>query len=37
MTDPDLLASFPRKAFIPADNADFDAIEQTARELGLLE
>ena len=37
MTDPDLLASFPREAFIPADNADFDAIEQTARELGLLE
>ena len=37
MTDPDLLASFPRQAFIPADNADFDAIEQTARELGLLE
>lgn len=37
MSDPDLLASFPREAFIPAANADFDPIEQTARELGLLE
>ncbi len=37
MSDPELLASFPREAFIPAANADFDPIEQTARELGLLE
>ena len=37
MSDPELLASFPREAFIPAQNADFDPIEQTARELGLLE
>ncbi|ADZ69704.1 putative selenate ABC transporter substrate-binding protein [Polymorphum gilvum] len=37
MTDPELLASFPREAFIPATNADFDPIEKTARELGLLE
>lgn len=37
MTDPDLLASFPREAFIPATNAEFDAIEQTGKELGLLE
>lgn len=37
MSDPALLASFPREAFIPAQNSDFDAIEQVARELGLLE
>ncbi len=37
MTDPDLLASFPREAFIPAQNSDFDAIETTAKALGLLE
>ncbi|MBL9060282.1 MAG: putative selenate ABC transporter substrate-binding protein [Mangrovicoccus sp.] len=37
MSDPELLASFPREAFIPAANADFDPIETTARELGLLE
>lgn len=37
MDDPDLLASFPRQGFIPAENAQFDPIEQVARELGLLE
>ncbi|MBC7132429.1 MAG: putative selenate ABC transporter substrate-binding protein [Roseovarius sp.] len=37
MTDPELLASFPRTAFIPAQNADFEPIAVTARELGLLE
>lgn len=37
MTDADLLASFPRSAFIPATNADFDPIEATARALDLLE
>ena len=37
MDDPELLASFPRKGFIPAENAQFDPIEQVARELGLLE
>lgn len=37
MTDPELLASFPRTAFIPARNADFEPIAVTARELGLLE
>ncbi len=35
--DPDLLASFPRKSFIPASNADFEPVEKTARELKLLE
>lgn len=37
MTDPDLLASFPREAFIPASNDQYAPIEQTAKELGLLE
>ena len=37
MTDPDLLASFPREAFIPATNEEYAPIEQTAKELGLLE
>jgi phosphonate transport system substrate-binding protein len=37
MDDPDLLASFPRKSFIPATNAEFAPIEETARTLDLLE
>lgn len=37
MTDPDLLKSFPREAFIPAKNEDFAPIEATARALDLLE
>lgn len=37
MEDPALLATFPRKGFIPAENAQFDPIETVARELGLLE
>lgn len=37
MDDPELLAAFPRAAFIPAQNADFDPIEATATELGLIE
>lgn len=37
MGDPELLASFPREGFIPAENAQFDPIETVARELGLLE
>lgn len=37
MDDPDLLASFPREAFIAAKNEDFDPVETTARTLGLLE
>ena len=35
--DPELLASFPREGFIPAENAQFDPIETVARDLGLLE
>lgn len=37
MNDPELLATFPREAFIPAANADFQPIEDTAKVLGLLE
>ena len=37
MKDPDLLASFPRKSFIPAANADYEPIEKTGKALGLLE
>ena len=37
MTDPDLLASFPRTGFIAATNADYAPIEAVGKELGLLE
>lgn len=37
MDDPELLASFPREGFIPAENTQFDPIETVARDLGLLE
>lgn len=36
MDDPELLESFPRSAFIPADNAMYAPIEQVAESLGLL-
>lgn len=36
MDDPQLLASFPRKGFIPADNDDYAAIRDTARKLDLI-
>lgn len=37
MTDPDLLASFPRTGFIPAANEDYAPIEAVAKELDLIE
>ena len=37
MRDPDLLASFPRSGFIPATNADFQPILDTAREIDLID
>ncbi|MEC9196969.1 MAG: putative selenate ABC transporter substrate-binding protein [Pseudomonadota bacterium] len=37
MTDADLLASFPRSAFIAADNALYQPIEDTARALDIIE
>ncbi|MDC8802946.1 putative selenate ABC transporter substrate-binding protein [Halomonas pacifica] len=37
MEAPELLASFPRSGFIPADNDDYAMIERVATELGLLD
>ena len=37
MNDLDLLASFPRQSFIPASNADYAPIENTARAIGLID
>lgn len=36
MKDPDLLASFPRSAFIPADNALYQPILDVGTEIGIL-
>jgi phosphonate transport system substrate-binding protein len=36
MQDPILLQAFPRSAFIPATNSDYQPIEDTARAIGLL-
>lgn len=37
MDDPELLAAFPRGGFIPANNADYLAIEASAKHIGLLD
>lgn len=37
MKNPELLNAFPRKAFVPASNKDYQAIEDTARAIGLLD
>jgi len=37
MSDVELLAAFPRKSFVPADNSDYEAIEKTARAIGLIQ
>ncbi|GAB3115198.1 putative selenate ABC transporter substrate-binding protein [Aestuariicella hydrocarbonica] len=37
MTDPELLASFPRKSFVPANNSDYAPIEATAKAIGLID
>ena len=37
MKDPILLNAFPRSAFVPAENSDYQAIEDTAREIGLID
>lgn len=37
MTDPHLLASFPREGFVPASNEEYAPIEATARALDLLD
>lgn len=35
--DPDLLASFPRKSFIPAKNEDYNGLQEVAKSIGLLD
>ncbi|MBR9766386.1 MAG: putative selenate ABC transporter substrate-binding protein [Rhodobacteraceae bacterium] len=37
LTDEDLLASFPRAAFVPADNSFYQPIEDTARQLDIID
>lgn len=37
MKDEDLLASFPRKSFVPASNADYAPIYDTGKSIGLLD
>lgn len=37
MSDPELLSTFPRKRFIPATNKDYQAVEDTARLLNLID
>jgi len=37
LKDPDLLASFPRKGFIPASNAEFRSIVTVGKQIGLIE
>jgi phosphonate transport system substrate-binding protein len=35
--DPDILASFPRKGFIPAKNDDYNGLQDVAKSIGLLD
>ncbi|WP_165855155.1 putative selenate ABC transporter substrate-binding protein [Marinobacter sp. JSM 1782161] len=37
MDDPELLNKFPRSAFIPASNADYDSIRATAEKIGIID
>lgn len=37
MNDPELLAAFPRKAFVPAANDDYQPILDTAKAIGLID
>ena len=37
MDDPELLACFPRKSFVPADNLDYEPIEKVAKAIGLID
>ena len=37
MKDPDLLASFPRKSFVPASNSDYKPILDTGKSIGLID
>lgn len=37
LDDPDILASFPRSAFVPASNEDYLPILKVGREIGLID
>ena len=37
LKDPDILASFPRTRFVPASNADYQAILDAGKAIGLLD
>jgi phosphonate transport system substrate-binding protein len=37
LKDPDLLASFPRKGFLPAKNQDYEQLRVVAKSIGLLD
>jgi phosphonate transport system substrate-binding protein len=37
MKDPALLNAFPRNAFVPASNSDYEPILQTAKSIGLID
>lgn len=36
ITDPELLAAFPRKSFIPADNSIYQPILDTGKSIGIF-
>ena len=37
LRDPDLLASFPRKGFVPAKNSDYQPILDVGKSIGLID
>ena len=37
LDDPALLERFPRSAFVPAKNSDYESIKQTAQSVGLID
>ena len=37
ITDPDILAAFPRSRFVPASNADYEPVLETAKAIGLID
>lgn len=37
LDDPALLERFPRSAFVPAQNSDYESIKQTAQAVGLID
>lgn len=37
MDDPELLETFPRSKFIPAQNSDYEPIKQTGEQIGILD